>query len=320
VIRRFSVAVAAVVLTGTVASGCSTFSKNDQAAKAGGSALSIEDFQGIIADLTKSSATASATNSTLAGDPTTTTLPDIAGSDGRGILTRWVASHLLTAALAKAGSPVDAAAITKATADMTALAAAAWPTFSPATQKFFVDERAAINTVASPSYITDAQVQAAYEAGLATSNTLCLRYIAFTDATAATGVYKQLIGGADFASMADANNTDSTVGKGGIYANSQTKSECSSASTLNNSVAQSLSLLALDTPSQPVTLSGSDGSSQYFIFLERPYSEVAAAAGPIVRQALAPVAEKNLIGTSSAAVDSRYGTWDPTTLTVVATK
>jgi len=47
VIRRFSVALLAAALTGTIASGCSTFSKNNEAAEVDGTSLSVDDFEAI---------------------------------------------------------------------------------------------------------------------------------------------------------------------------------------------------------------------------------------------------------------------------------
>ena len=318
-IRRLSVAVAVVVLAGTVASGCSTFTNNGEAAKAGGASLSVDEFETILTDYAESRAAGAATSTTAVGE-TTTTEPTVPGAEARSLLTEWVTAHLLIAALNKAGAPIDDAARTAATTSLQTEIGAGWDELEEVTKQFLIEDQAATDALAESPLISDAEVQEAYEAGIVSSNTLCLRVIAFTDQATANSVYEQLREGGDFATIADANATDPTAGQGGIFTNSNTGSECSAANQLNDTIAQAVALLPLGQATEPIAFANTDGSSQYVIFLQRPWDEVAAAAAPIVRESLAPGTAKALIAAGSAHIDSRYGTWDSTTLSVVATR
>jgi hypothetical protein len=308
VIRRLSAAAVAVVLTSTVASGCSTFTKNTEAAKVDATSLSVHDFQTISDDFV------------VAGQIGAPAAGEFAGSDQRNILTRWVFSQLLSHKLDAAGTPIDAAARSAAEASLQQQAADKWAPLHPVTKNFLITELAAQNMLAASAVIPDADVEAAYNAGISKSNTLCLRVIGFTDATKANDAYEQILGGSSFADVADATNGDASIGSGGVFTNSTTKSECSSASSLNPQIAQSLAQLSLNTPSTPITLTGSDGSQQFYLFLQRPWAEVADAAAPLVRQALVPAAARALISGGHAHVDSRYGMWDSGALEVTPSR
>jgi hypothetical protein len=319
VIRRLSAAFAAVALTSTVAAGCSTFTKNDNAAKVGGTALTVSQFEAISKDLFNISAPS--TGSTVAGGTTTTIAPKATytGDDARSLLTRWIYAQMLSAALATSGTPISADSKAAAEASLKSSAAEQWTTLDTATQDFLVTELAGQNTLVTGSIIPDADVKAAYEKGLSTSNTLCLRVIAFSDATKANDVYDELIKGADFATTADANNADPTAGKGGVYTDAQTKSECVSANALNSQVAQTLLQTPIGTAAAPAAFSASDGSKQYFIFYQRPWAEVTDAAAPLVRRAVGPSVERKLLAGAKATIDSRYGEWNSAELKVVPT-
>jgi hypothetical protein len=308
VIRRLSAAAVAVVLTSTVASGCSTFTKNKEAAKVDSTSLSVDDFQTISDDFV------------VAGQIGAPASGEYQGTDQRNILTRWVFSQLLAHQLVAAGTPIDAKARSAAEASLQQQAADKWGPLHPVTKAFLIDELAAQNVLTTSAVIPDADVEAAYDAGIGKSNTLCLRVIGFTDPTKANDAYEQILGGTPFADVADANNGDASIGAGGVFTNSTTNSECSSASSLNAQIAQSLAQLPLNTPSAPITLTGSDGSQQYYVFLQRPWSEVADAAKPLVRQALVPATARGLIAGGHAYIDSRYGMWNPDALEVTPSR
>lgn len=307
-IRRFSVALAALALTSTIATGCSTFSKNSEAVKAAGTALTVDDFETMSSDFAD------------AGSITQPVNGEYDGSTQRNLLTRWIYTELLAHELATAGTPIDDKARTAAETSLKEQAADQWPALHPITQSFLITELAAQNTLAASPSISAADVEAAYNAGLIQSNTLCLRIIGFADATAANNAYEQIVGGTDFASVADANNADPSIGAGGVFTNSTTNSECSSTDTLNAQIAQNLSQTPIGQPSQPITLTASDGSAQYYIFLQRPWSEVTDAAAPLVRKALVPTTVRSLIAGGKVVVDSRYGMWNPGALEVTPSR
>ena len=307
-IRRLSAAAVALVLTSTVAAGCSTFTKNDKAAKVDTASLSVSDFETISDDFV------------VAGQIGQPAGGEFAGTDQRNLLTRWVFAQLLSHHLSHAGTPIDATARSTAETSLKQQAADKWPALHPITQDFLITELAAQNVLASSAVIPDADVETAYNAGIRQSNTLCLRVIGFTDATRAKDAYEKILGGSSFADVADQNKSDPSIGAGGVFTNSTTKSECSSASSLNAQIAQSLSQLPIGTSSAPITLTASDGSSQYYLFVQRPWSEVADAATPLVRQALVPSTARSAISGGHAYIDSRYGMWNPGTLEVTPTR
>ncbi|MCU1366984.1 MAG: Peptidylprolyl isomerase [Ilumatobacteraceae bacterium] len=303
-IRRLPATLAAVVLTATVASGCSTFSKNSEAAKVDGRTLSVKDFEAISDDLAK------------AGQITAPVNGEFTGDVSRGVLSRWIVAQLLSTALAKNGTPIDAATEAKSETALKTSAGASWDTLSAATKSFLVTELSGQNALISGDYIPQGDAKLTYNAGLSESNTLCLRVIGIADQAAAQAAYQQILQGGDFASIADANNTDSSLGKGGVFKDSKTNSECVTAASLNQQVGQVLAQTPIGQPATPQAFSDSNGNTQYFIFEQRPWDEVADAATPIVRQSLGPAAERRLVKDGSAAVDSRYGMWDTADLTV----
>lgn len=308
-IRRLSVTLAVVALTSTIASGCSTFSKNGEAAKVDGTALSIDDFEALNNGLAKAGVIEPATDGEYSSNAV------------RSTLTRWVLATSLRLDLAKQGVTIDDAAKASATSVLQANTQVPFDTLDSTTQDFLIDELAGQSTLVSSSLITDAEAEAAYRAGLTESNTLCLRVIGFPDSDTANTAYQQLLDGADFAGLADANNTDGSLGKGGVFTDATTKSECVSAASLNAQVGQALAKTDLGVPAAPQAFTGADGATQqFFIFMQRPWDEVADAATPLVRQALGPAARKKLLADAKATVDSRYGMWDAATLTVLPTR
>jgi len=316
VIRRLSAAVAIVILTGTVASGCSTFTNNREAAKAGGQSLSVDEFETLAADIAS------------AGIVTGFTFDEsdeLTGDNARRLLGEWITGHLLTAALAKAGTPVDDAARTKAEADLTKANSANWAKISDSTKQFLIEDQAAITLTSAGHFVSDADAKAAYEAGVATSKTLCIRYMAPADQQTADDLYRQLQDGADFATLAGTTDAGS-VANGGIFADQTTGAECVDSTTINPAISDALAGVPAGGFSEPTALTGSDGSTATIIFLERPWDEVADTALPLVRTVLSaaytPQAQafKQAAltdGSKTVRVDSRYGTWDTTTLSVV---
>ena len=273
-----------------------------------GAALSVKEFESISNDLATAGQIAPAVNGEFTGDVS------------RGVLARWIISHLLSDALAKAGTPIDPAQKTRSEAALKTSAGDAWAKLAPATKTFLIAELAGQNELISGNYIPQADAKLTYNAGLSESNTLCLRVIGFPTQSAAEAAYTQITQGADFASIADANNTDTSLGKGGIFKSSTTGSECVSSSSLNAQVGQVLAQTKIGQPATPQAFSDSNGNKQYFIFMQRPWDEVADAATPIVRQSLGPAAERRLVKDGKASVDSRYGMWDATALTVQPTR
>ena len=97
---------------------------------------------------------------------------------------------------------------------------------------------------------------------------------------------------------------------------SSTGSECVDASTVNATL-QEVGSTPVGQPSKPIVLTGSDGSQKSYIILQRPWSEVSAQALPVVRRAIGPDFRDAIYTGADVRVDSRYGSWDPATESVV---
>lgn len=130
-IRRLSIALAAVVLAGTLTSGCSTFTANRNAASVNDQHLSVKQYQAMLAGLAQAPDAFGIAPVGAEGLP---------GKTARGILGQWVTNTIMSEALASKGASVS-------TADRKALedkilagnAAAVWKQLSPELQSFVLD-------------------------------------------------------------------------------------------------------------------------------------------------------------------------------------
>ena len=306
-IRRLSVAAVAVVFTATVASGCSTFTNNREAAKAGGHKLSISTLESISNDMAKTAISAFAPNG----------VDELSGDSVRTILNEWISSRLALDALTKAGVVVDdearAAGESKAKEQ---IGDANWALLTASTQAFFIEDFAIVNLVNTRAYVSAATAQAAYESGIVASHALCMRYIIASDPDSAADLYAQLQDGADFATLAE-SEAGGSAPNGGIYADATTGNECVDSGSINQAIAAAVATVPVGEPAAPIVLTGSDGSQASVILLQRPWSEVSDSALPLVRTAIGPDFHDAIYGDAKIDVDSRYGNWDSTTQAVV---
>ena len=297
-IRRLPAAVATVIVAALVASGCSTFTKSRDAATISTTAsstskctgctfshtLSVKDFEAIAADL----------------NPTAKQSGDIAGVEARSVIQRWILAGATTAYFAGKGLQVT-------DADRAAAAAAlqssqeGWSTYSAATQQLLVSERA--------------PQAAEYNAGLRKSGTACLKYLTFSDPAKAAAAAQQLAAGTTIDAVAAANGQQNDVA-----ADPTTQSECTpvGASTLPTALFNALLATPIGKPTDPVTVTSSTGPTTYIV-LQRPYAEIAGSFNDVFTSQVT-AGSQTIVGNSKIFVDSRYGMWDPTTGTVVATR
>ncbi len=302
-IRRLPAALASVALAATIASGCSTFTKNNNAATVSGRHLSITEFETLSNDL------APAPNSFGEKD----------GNTVRGILSAWVRITALIESLKAKGLTISDAQRAAAEKSLSA-SETGWATFKPSTKTLEIEFSASQTLIASNTdLVPDATVQAAYESGVTASNVLCLRLMAFSDFTKAQSISDQLSAGGDFASLAIKNSEDtSTAPGGGIEQNNG--NECFLTTTLGQStqldtLLQSVGTAPVGQPTKPIQI-----GSFYYILLERPYSEVSTHIRPLMTSLLAAPIAKQLTSSAKAVIDSRYGMWDATTGQVVSTR
>lgn len=297
-IRRLPATIAAVVLAGVFASGCSTFSKNNNAASVGGHTLSIEDFGVLTTDL---------------GAPLTA--GDIAGTDARSVIQEWVRAT----ALLDAFDLDDQAARDEVEQEFTASNAEKWNTLAPVTKKYYIDysltQRYLID---HPELAGAEQLQALYERGVGASGAICLRAIVATTEDQANALIAELADGKDFATLADENPIDGAGATNGgvIVADASTGSECFAASDSTPAeIVQALVTTPIGEPTPAVSVN--DG---YIIMLQRPYAEVADDAASFLSTAVSSEVTISVLADAAVEVDSRYGMWDTATATVVQTR
>jgi hypothetical protein len=292
VIRRLPAALTAIVLTGMLASGCSTFTKNGDAASVNGRHLPVGDFEALAKDF----GDAPDANGELAGDSV------------RQVLTQWVSTNLLGDLLASRGAKIDDAA--RATAEASLATDSNWAGYNASTKKILIDQRAQQIALYEPIY----------NAGPSVSKIVCLRVIALADAASAQAVSAELKAGGDFATIAKAKSIDTTTGQqGGIYSVASTSggaaSECVATSSLVATALDPLSKTPIGTPTDPIQL-----GTNYFIFLQRPYLEVTKFADPLLPSPVSAEESAKALSSAHVSIDSRYGMWDPATGKVVPTR
>ena len=292
----------------SLASGCSTFTDNDLAAKADGHELTIEDLEAINKDLPK-----------LSGDDTM--VPDALGDyDGtvvRQALTLWANSAGLLAGLEQAGVEISAQDRQAAIDTLQGEDAAAWSILSEPTQEMLIDFNTGQTALQSTEAATDpVAAKAAYEQGVTASGVVCIRIMAFGTEAEAADAYAAVQAGEEFADLANDHPVDPAAEPtNGIYVDPSTGSECLAAPDFA-SVAEAVTDLPIGESTAPITL----GSDFYFLIQQRPFDEVAESVQPLLASTLGQSQVTQLLKSASISIDSRYGMWDAATSTVVPTR
>jgi hypothetical protein len=207
-VNRRAIVISVLLLAGA-ATGCSTASDNDSAARVDDSELSQAALDDLLVSAT----------------PTTTTLPgtepvDESGASAqtaRDLLNTWIVTRILEIDLAAHGETVSAQAIADVTGALAAQDPAGWAAVPPDLQTLQVEQRAAIETwsaleIPPPS---DDELLALYGAGTAESGLVCSAHILVATEAEAQALLDQLEGGADFAELAASESTDQGSGADG---------------------------------------------------------------------------------------------------------
>ncbi|MEO6123655.1 MAG: hypothetical protein ABIR32_08065 [Ilumatobacteraceae bacterium] len=298
----------AVALSASLTAGCSTFTDNSLAAKAGSHELSIDDLAAINADLPKLSGDASMIPDALG---------EYNGSVVRQALTLWANSTGLIAGLENSGIQVSGEDRQAASTTLQGQDATTWATLSRPTQDLLIDFTASQTALKSSGDANDpAAAKAIYEQGVGTSGVICIRIMAFDTEAEATDAYSAVQAGEKFADLANDHPVDPAAEpNNGVYADPKSGSECFEASGYT-SVAQAVADLAIGESSPPVTL----GSQFFFLIQQRPYDEVADAVQPLLAATLGQARAGKFLSAADISIDSRYGMWDAATSTVVPTR
>jgi PPIC-type peptidyl-prolyl cis-trans isomerase-like protein len=287
-VNRRAVLVPIFLLAG-VATGCSTFSDNDSAARVGDFELSQDELGDLLI------------GATPMPDPPTDVRD---GETARAVLTTWIITRVFELDLAAQGASVSAQAIA-ATGD--ALAAedpSGWAAKAVDVQTLEIEQRAAFETwsaleVAAPS---DAELRSIYEAGVAESGFLCGAHILVETAEAAQDIVDQLEGGADFAELAASDSIDTNSGPNGGNL------PCALTDAYEANVPElAEAFLAADfgVPVGPVP-----SEAGYHVIVLRPSDQVDPGELGAVYNG-APLRFQRAAGGVDIYVDPRFGSFDP---------
>jgi hypothetical protein len=198
-----------VLLLAVAATGCSTFSDNDAAARVGEFELSQDELGDLV----------------IGATPTTTTQPgtepvDESGASAetaRNLLNIWILTKIVEADLAARGESVSPQAIADVTGALAAQDPQSWAAIPVELQNLQVEQRAAVEAwtaleVPPPS---DDELRALYDTGTGESGIVCGAHILVATEAEAQGILDRLEGGDDFAELAASESTDAASGANG---------------------------------------------------------------------------------------------------------
>ena len=192
-----------ILLLAAKATGCSTFSDNDSAARVADFELSQDEFSDLLVAATPGAEPDEAL--------------ELSGETARDLLNTWILTRVLEVDLAASDTTVDAAATQAAAEQLEASNPEAWATTPAPMQNLQIEQQAAIATwsaleVPPPS---DADLLAQYEAGTAESGFVCGAHILVETEAEASAILDQLEGGADFGELAASESIDTGSGADG---------------------------------------------------------------------------------------------------------
>lgn len=199
---RRAVVVPILVLAGA-ASGCSTFSDNDAAAR-------VDEFelsQDQLGELMIAATPGAQPDEQL----------ELSADTARSLLNTWILTKILEVDLAAQGQSVSAEAIADATGAFAAQDPDGWATTPVALQDLQVEQQAAITIwseleVPTPS---EDELRSLYAAGTEESGFVCSAHILVDTEAEADAILDQLEGGADFAELAASESIDTGSGANG---------------------------------------------------------------------------------------------------------
>ena len=200
--NRRAFAVPTLLLAGA-ATGCSTFSDNDAAARVADFELSQDELGELLIA------------STPGAEPDEQL--ELSSETARSVLNAWILTRILEVDLAARDTVVDAAATQAAAAALEGASPEAWASTPAPVQNLQIEQQAVIATwsaleVPTPS---DAELRALYEVGTEESGLVCSAHILVETEAEADAILEQLEGGADFAELAASESIDTGSGAAG---------------------------------------------------------------------------------------------------------
>lgn len=304
---------AALIATATLAS-CSTTGTGRDAAKVGEHAISQDDFQQLLDDLTALTVVKPSLVTDSSGAPLDP--PTVTGDFARGRLAAWITTAAMTDDLAARGKPVTDAQRASVEQQLESTAGADWALATPRVRQHLIDNNAAGQAFVD-SYGDPAATQAAYEQGIEASGYACVAHILVATEEEAQAVLAELAGGADFATVAAERSTDTGSGASGGVLSGQDGSPCMTAADFQSAFVPEFVDGALaakvGVPTAPVK-----SDFGYHIILLRPFAEVADVLVPLAANTAAQPHFAELFEAAKITVASRYGHWDNDSLDVVA--
>lgn len=234
----------------------------------------------------------------------------VGGDDARQILTFAIQTEVLRQELAENGSTIEQGAIDAEAAAFAESDPASWDELPENLRTLFATRQAAINGYIELVGTPEAEIEARYDQGIATSGIACVSHILVENEADAEAALARLDDGEDFATVASEVSTDGSAAGGGALSDPTTGAACSDAATFSASYIPVFVDAALGAevgvPTAPV-----ESEFGFHVILVRPFAEVSAEVVETIRGAeLAPRAAE-LFGAVDVSVSPSIGTWSP---------
>ena len=304
--RRIPLLLCALGVTAAL-SACSTFDSG-AAARVNGQRIDDRLIRVLLASPEEAGAAGESAGSALNGDDARAALGNLI----EAVVARDVAERydIDLAAL-------RAASLAQIESSLTGQRLAAWKALNDDDRALIADYSAALEALSKLPLPTPDDLEVRY-ANPESTGYFCLRYIAFTDETAANAAAERLEAGEEFAAVATSVDPESNGGE----VTDQAGSPCVRLDQFRAPGIPTELVRALydATPGAFVgpVRAAYDMGDQWFLLLHRPYGEIAEGLAAAVASAPALADFYATLATTSASVASRYGTWDSQNAAVVA--
>jgi hypothetical protein len=290
--RPFAIAALAVGV-----SACGTFSDNDAAAVVGEAEVSRDELESILQGLADNVETTG-----LTVDEATGSTPD-----GRQVLNVLVQQQVLEQFLADNGEEItddDRAAVTASVAEDD-------PFFELPDDvvRVILDQQASGAAVARIPAPPAEELERRYADDPSSLGVMCVRHILSDTEAEAEAVRRELVAGADFATLAAERSTDPTAPDNGGAIQSQSGDACMAATEASQRLDPAFVAGALEatpgTPTQPVA-----SAFGWHVIEAVPYEDAADSLTALFEQRAGELLYTGFLRSVDVEIDPRYGVWN----------
>lgn len=232
------------------------------------------------------------------------------GDLARDLLTQWISAQVLGDEIARRGGQIGQADLDETDRRLSEGAGGLWQEATDRVRDFFrttLTAQEVFPRVASPS---DADLESLYLQGPEASGATCTRHILLETEEDAQAVLDELRAGADFATMAAERSLDTVTGSNGGIVEPAAGTDCFTTTEFTFGIipefVEGTFAAQIGVPTEPV-----QSQFGYHIILVRPFEEVADSVRNVIGGAASTVLQEELLTSTDARVNSRYGVWVP---------